>query len=731
MEAELAKVRERRAEIEERVASGEDERRAQAQRLAEARGAVERLRARIESVESAERELRGGLGERQLRLTELDDEPEAVTASAARIAELEAELETLKTAAGEPDAELEQLRAQAVAAAQARAEAQEELAPLVEAAQAGAEKLERATRAREMARAESEKVAQRLASLQGELAAVEAKLARAAMEGDDEVLAGLIETGPGIERALSAALGEHLRAIVVGSVAEGVERIGCGRGRLAGPGHAAARAPSRVRRWRARAACSTWSRPRARPARSRADCSPMPGSWTPSPSCPMTSPGSPSRSTARPTTARSASCASVPREGTDPALAARSQREELVSRARAAGADRGARAGRPRPGRGRADRGAGRARRDGPRPARNAARARRGDRGGTPGELARGQARRARAGSDDAAPRPARCRAGRRAPPRAGRRAAGGGPPRARASGCGAGSRLETETLPALASAREALARVLERVERRADAIGAPGAEHGGEVAQELRECSKLEFELGGRMREVSEALTTAEVGAAQLRDRRDESRAELERLAASLDRELGPAEAPLGEAEREEIGAKLERLTRRREQIGPVNPLAGREYEEASEHVRELTEQRKDLEQALTEIKALIRRTDREIEQAFEETFEATARNFEEMVAELFPGGKGRLRQDRGRPAEAAADDRRRRRERGCLRRGGRGGGRCPQGRGLRRRDRGRAGRQVHPPPLAPLRRREVAGRPGLRLRGPDGPPMPLLHPR
>jgi chromosome segregation protein len=50
-------------------------------------------------------------------------------------------------------------------------------------------------------------------------------------------------------------------------------------------------------------------------------------------------------------------------------------------------------------------------------------------------------------------------------------------------------------------------------------------------------------------------------------------------------------------------------------------------------------------MESALQEVRALIRRTDREISQAFEETFEATARNFEEMTAELFPGGKGRLR--------------------------------------------------------------------------------------
>ena len=58
-----------------------------------------------------------------------------------------------------------------------------------------------------------------------------------------------------------------------------------------------------------------------------------------------------------------------------------------------------------------------------------------------------------------------------------------------------------------------------------------------------------------------------------------------------------------------------------------------------------ELAEQRKDLEKAITELRALVRRTDREISAAFEETFEATARSFEEMVAELFPGGKGRLR--------------------------------------------------------------------------------------
>jgi chromosome segregation protein len=653
VEAKLAEVRERRAEIEERVATGEDERRAQAQRLAEGRGAVERLRARVESVTSAERELRSGLGERQLRLTELDDEPEAVTASAERIAELEAELETLRTAAGEPDAELEQLRAKGAAAEKARAEADEKMPPLAEAAEAGAEALLRAVRARDMARAESEKAAQRLASLQGELAAVEAKLARTALEGDDEVLAGMIETGPGIERALSAALGEHLRAIVVGSVAEGVEKLSAGEGAsraLVARGEGGEPQPpvEGARRLldlvRAEGAAGEVANRLLADAWIVDTLTELPDDFT---GIAVTIDGDAYDGSL-------GELRSVPREGTDPALAARSQREELVSRLdqrertlertqrdleRAEQALATAQAERDETDF--ALRAARRALDEASEEARRASwladkRAERGEHG--PTTLKRAQLEAELAAERRHAEAAKRAGEARRAEGERLRRRI----------------ELETETLPALAATREALGRVLERLERRADALGAPGAAHGGEVAQELRECSQREFELQGQMREVSEALTTAEVGAAQLRDRRDESRTELERLAAGLERELGPAEEPLGGPEREEIGTKLERLARRREQIGPVNPLAEREYAEASEHVRELTEQRKDLEQALSEIRALIRRTDREIEQAFEETFDATARNFEEMVAELFPGGRGRLRKIEVGPPKA-----------------------------------------------------------------------------
>ena len=53
----------------------------------------------------------------------------------------------------------------------------------------------------------------------------------------------------------------------------------------------------------------------------------------------------------------------------------------------------------------------------------------------------------------------------------------------------------------------------------------------------------------------------------------------------------------------------------------------------------------REDMETALRELAQLIKDTDRRIKEAFEETFEAAAKNFQEVVEHLFPGGRGALR--------------------------------------------------------------------------------------
>jgi chromosome segregation ATPase len=196
------------------------------------------------------------------------------------------------------------------------------------------------------------------------------------------------------------------------------------------------------------------------------------------------------------------------------------------------------------------------------------------------------------------------------------------------------------ELCEAAADARDATGARAATLERSMLGEGA-----GDDVSERLRACSREEAELQTRLRAAGERVTEAEVRVAHLGDRRAEAAAELQRIAATLGRELGAAEADLTDDEREEIEAKLERLARRREQLGPVNPLAEAEYKEALAHVEDLETQRTDLETALAELQSLIRDTDRKIHAAFEETFAATEKNFEELVEHLFPGGRGRLR--------------------------------------------------------------------------------------
>ncbi len=206
----------------------------------------------------------------------------------------------------------------------------------------------------------------------------------------------------------------------------------------------------------------------------------------------------------------------------------------------------------------------------------------------------------------------------------------------------------------AAASTAEAAIRArVERIEQRV--VGGEG--DSDEIAEEMRACSQREYELQSEMKAASDRLTEVEVEAAHLGDRRAEAAKELASIAERLGEEVEPATTALSDEERAEIDRRLERLERRRAQIGPVNPLAEQEYEEAREHVESLQAQREDTERGMRELEALIRDIDREIERAFEQTFEATAKNFEEMVEHLFPGGRGRLRRVSLRPVRDAEE--------------------------------------------------------------------------
>jgi chromosome segregation protein len=214
----------------------------------------------------------------------------------------------------------------------------------------------------------------------------------------------------------------------------------------------------------------------------------------------------------------------------------------------------------------------------------------------------------------------------------------------------------------ALLARAERLAAVLKSTgERLAERVGKLEAEllegrvAGETMAAELRACAAEEAEIQVRLRGAGEVVTGAEVAAQRLRDQASEAETELKGILEALGLALADDEqtsAPddeqtgaLDEEQEQALLARVQRLQRRREQLGPVNPLAQEEYAEAVAHVEEMEGRREDLETALRELRAVIRDTDRQIQATFEETFLAAARNFEELVGEVFPGGSGRLR--------------------------------------------------------------------------------------
>ena len=151
---------------------------------------------------------------------------------------------------------------------------------------------------------------------------------------------------------------------------------------------------------------------------------------------------------------------------------------------------------------------------------------------------------------------------------------------------------------------RGALAAVAARVEA-LDAELLADREAGEGVASALRACATEEAEIQTRLRERGEAVTARRgprpAGARRRARRRRRSSTRWPRgsglEAAAGRRAARPRDRPTA------LRARIERLQRRREQLGPVNPLAKAEYDEALAHVEELERQREDLETALREL--------------------------------------------------------------------------------------------------------------------------------
>jgi len=199
------------------------------------------------------------------------------------------------------------------------------------------------------------------------------------------------------------------------------------------------------------------------------------------------------------------------------------------------------------------------------------------------------------------------------------------------------------ERLATLASLCESLVESLRAASERAHDFESPlqarvdaGSARTTELGAELRRLGEREAGLRARASDAQRRLSAIEV---------EDARFDVQRRDLVAKRgDDGIAEA-LDENERVLSTEKLEKLRRRLEGIGAVNPLAAQEHAVEKARLAEVTAQREDLEKSVAELERLCVELTQTVERRFTDTFTAVQKNFAEVAGTLFPGGEGRLR--------------------------------------------------------------------------------------
>ncbi len=95
---------------------------------------------------------------------------------------------------------------------------------------------------------------------------------------------------------------------------------------------------------------------------------------------------------------------------------------------------------------------------------------------------------------------------------------------------------------------------------------------------------------------------------------------------------------------QRDSAERRLNELRTALDALGEVNLVALEEYEELKERYDFLMEQKRDLEEAMDDLRRAIARINRRTNQQFLKTFEAVRGKFQEVFGRLFKGGRGDL---------------------------------------------------------------------------------------
>ena len=168
---------------------------------------------------------------------------------------------------------------------------------------------------------------------------------------------------------------------------------------------------------------------------------------------------------------------------------------------------------------------------------------------------------------------------------------------------------------------------------------------HTEGTARVMRDWGSAEVGLQREYDAMTARLTQVRVDQARLEDRRSQLEEELADLRRRHLSPRGVAAADVAGEDTYALAVAVERAERRRDRLGPVNPLAEQEYAQIEERARFLADQRGDLEAALSQLQGVIAELDAHIESSFKEIFEAARENFSSIIEAVFPGARGTLK--------------------------------------------------------------------------------------
>ena len=188
-----------------------------------------------------------------------------------------------------------------------------------------------------------------------------------------------------------------------------------------------------------------------------------------------------------------------------------------------------------------------------------------------------------------------------------------------------------------------------------------------GELVEEIRlaeesvlRLSEQETSLRANLAALEETLKQLRMDVQSAQERRSQIELELVRKQAELKyldetsrkelnaplEELAAAEeAVLDDAGLEEAERKYQEVKARIEALGPVNPQALEEFQEAQQRYDFLNAQRQDLLDSIRDTETAIKEIDVESRKRFSDAFEAINGHFRELFRTLFGGGTGEMR--------------------------------------------------------------------------------------